>query len=54
MSTYTTSDTERRFQGSFEQYEDSLSAIETWKDGYGGNHVLDYWDLGDAAVDGTE
>jgi len=54
MTNSPTFDTERRFQGSFEQYKDSLSAIETWKDGYGGNHVLDYWDLGEAADEEDE
>jgi len=49
----TKSDTKRNWQGSFERYKDSLSALETWEDGYGGNHVLDYRDLEDCVDTGT-
>jgi len=43
---------ERNWQNGFGRYKDSLSAIQTWKDGYGGSHVLDYRDLGEEANDG--
>jgi len=42
------SNIEREWQNGFERYNDSLSAIGTWKDGVGGCHLLDYRDLGEA------
>jgi len=43
----TDTDNERNWQGSFEEFKDSFSAIKTWKDRYERNHVLDYHDLED-------
>lgn len=41
----------REWQNGFEAFNQSLSAITTFKDGVGGCHRLDYRDLGEAVGD---